>query len=318
MSQPPFYFPTPEPGLYRPTIIHRLHTPIPSMEDEKGERITFGRLLLHFFLLGLTIVSTTIMGSLLFLGGDTSAIASGLLFSFTLIVILGAHEMGHYIACRWYRVRATLPYFIPAPVGIGTFGAFIRIKSPIPNRRALFDIGIAGPLAGFVFALPAALIAHLYAASAAPADLSGGYIVFHSPLLFQAFEKLLHVPSSIELNPIWFASWVGLLMTSLNLLPVGQLDGGHVAYSVLGPRVQKWVGRVIYIGVLGLAVQAVIRDGWLGWVVYAVLLTLVLRVGHPPVMDEGTDLGFWRRVVAIIGLLVFLSCFMPVPISVVS
>ena len=288
------------------------------MEDEKGERITLGRLLLHFFLLGLTIVSTTIMGSLLFLGGDTSAIASGLLFSFTLIVILGAHEMGHYIACRWYRVSATLPYFIPAPVGIGTFGAFIRIKSPIPNRRALFDIGIAGPLAGFAFAVPAALIAHLYATSAAPADLSGGYLIFHSPLLFQAFERLLGVPSSIALNPIWFASWVGLLMTSLNLLPVGQLDGGHVAYSVFGTRVQKWIGRMIYIGVLGLAVQAVLRDGWLGWVVYAVLLTLILRVGHPPVMDESSELGIWRKIVAIVGLLVFLSSFMPVPITVVS
>lgn len=318
MSQPPYYFPTPEPGLYRPTIIHRLHAPVPSMEGESGEKITVGRLVLHLFLLGLTIVSTTLMGSLLFLGGDTSALASGLLFSFTLIVILGAHEMGHYIACRWYRVRATLPYFIPAPVGIGTFGAFIRIKSPIPNRRALFDIGIAGPLAGFVFAVPAAVIAHIYAATAAPADLSGGYLIFHSPLLFQAFEKLLRLPSSIELNPIWFASWVGLLMTSLNLLPVGQLDGGHVSYSVFGPRVQKWIGRVIYIGVLGLAVEAVVRDGWLGWVVYAVLLTLVMRAGHPPVMDERIELGFWRKVVALIGLLVFLLCFMPVPITVIS
>jgi membrane-associated protease RseP (regulator of RpoE activity) len=286
------------------------------MEAEPGE-ITFGRLVLHLFLLGLTVVTTTVMGSLLFLGGDTSAIPSGLLFSFTLIVILGAHEMGHYIACRWYRVSATLPYFIPAPIGIGTFGAFIKIKSPIPNRRALFDIGIAGPLAGFVFALPAALIAHYYAATAVPADLSEGYIVFHSPLLFQAFERVLHLPPSIELNPIWFASWVGLLMTSLNLLPVGQLDGGHVAYSVFGPRIQTWIGRLIYLGVVALAVQAVLREGWLGWVVYAVLLTLVLRVGHPPVTDENLELGFWRKVIAIIGLLVFLSCFMPVPISVV-
>ena len=316
MSQPPYFFPTPEPGLYRPTIIHRLHPSLP-VEQPQSE-ISFGRLILHLFLVGLTLITTTIMGSLLFLGGETSALASGMLFSFTLLVILGAHEMGHYIACRWYRVRASLPYFIPAPIGIGTFGAFIRIKSQIPHRRALFDIGIAGPLAGFAFALPAGLVAHYYAASAVPADLTGGYLIFHSPLLFQAFEKLLRLPSSIELNPIWLASWVGLLMTSLNLLPVGQLDGGHVAYSVFGPRVQKWIGRVIYLCVLLMAAQAVLRDGWMGWVVYAVLLTLVLRAGHPPLSDETIEIGFWRKVIAIIGLLVFLVSFMPVPITLVS
>lgn len=107
-------------------------------------------------------------------------------------------------------------------------------------------------------------------------------------------------------------------MTSLNLLPVGQLDGGHVTYAVFGHRLQKWIGRLIYLGVIGLAVHAVLRDGWLGWVIYAVLLTLVLRVGHPPLLNEGDDLGLWRKIIAIIGLLVFLSCFMPVPVTVVS
>jgi membrane-associated protease RseP (regulator of RpoE activity) len=107
-------------------------------------------------------------------------------------------------------------------------------------------------------------------------------------------------------------------MTSLNLLPVGQLDGGHVTYAIFGPRGQKWIGRLIYAGVVGLAIHAAVSEGWLGWVVYAVLLTLVLRVGHPPVVDEYDGLGLWRKVVAVIGLLVFLSCFMPVPITVVS
>ncbi|MEP7273974.1 MAG: site-2 protease family protein [Acidobacteriota bacterium] len=315
MSQPPYYFPSPGENLDRPTIIHRLSgAPI---QNEPSE-ITVRRLVLHVFLLGLTVLTTTTMGTLLFLGGENSAIASGLLFSFTLLVILASHEMGHYIACRWYRVRATLPYFIPAPLGIGTFGAFIKIKSPIPGRRALFDIGIAGPLAGFVFAVPAALIAHYYAATAPLVEPAEDYIIFHSPLLFQLLERLLHVPVSIELNPIWFASWVGLLMTSLNLLPVGQLDGGHVTYALFGHRAQKWIARAIYAAVVGLAVHAVLRQGWLGWVVYAVLLTLVLRVGHPPVLDENESLGIWRKVIAVIGLLVFVVCFLPMPITVVT
>lgn len=284
----------------------------------EAEEITAGRLLLHLFLLVLTLLTTTGMGALLFFGGENDALASGLLFSFTLIVILGAHEMGHYIACRWYRVRATLPFFIPAPIGIGTFGAFIKIKSPIPGRRALFDIGIAGPLAGFVFAVPAALVAHYYAASAPPLELSQDYLIFHSPLLFQLLERGLHLPPTLQLNPIWFASWVGLLMTSLNMLPVGQLDGGHVIYAMFGRRGHRWIALVIYLGVVALAVHAWVSGGWLGWVVYAVLLTLILRIGHPSVLDEHEPLGFWRMGVAVVSLLVFLSCFMPVPITIVS
>jgi membrane-associated protease RseP (regulator of RpoE activity) len=314
-----YYFPSSGSEYYRPTIIHRLNpsdSSVPTRADA-GE-ITFGRVLLHLFLLGLTAVTTTGMGALLFLGSDTAALTSGLLFSFTLLVILSTHEMGHYIACRWYKVRATLPYFIPAPLGIGTFGAFIKIKSPIPSRRALFDIGIAGPLAGFAFAVPAGLIAHYYAAAAPSVELSSDYMIFHSPLLFQLFERYLHLPPSIELNPIWFASWVGLLMTSLNLLPVGQLDGGHVVYAVFGRRGHWLIARLIYIGVLGLALHAWLRGGWMGWIIYAVLLTLILRIGHPPVVDEHEKLGFWRLAVAVIGLLVFLLCFLPVPISVVS
>ncbi len=317
MSQPPYYFPTPGPSLYRPTIIHRL-SPREIPEPVSSSEITAGRLILHFFLLGLTALTTTGMGALIFFGGETSAFASGVLFSFTLIGILAAHEMGHYIACRWHRVRASLPYFIPAPIGIGTFGAFIRIKSPIPSRRSLFDIGIAGPLAGFLFAVPAALIAHYYAATSPPIELSEDYLIFHSPILFQVLERFFLLPSTLELNPIWFASWVGLLMTSLNLLPVGQLDGGHVIYALFGRTGHRWIGRIIYAGVVGLAIHAVVSDGWLGWVVYAVLLTLILGVGHPSVSDEYESLGFWRKVVAIIGLIVFLVCFLPVPITVVS
>ena len=319
MSQQ-YYFPAGENQIERQTIVHRLAP----FEEQFGahfdapERVSARKLFLHTLLLVLTAGTTTAMGTFLFFGGADSALQSGILFSFTLLVILGAHEMGHYIACRWYRVRATLPFFIPVPVGIGTFGAFIKIKSPIPNRRALFDIGIAGPIAGFIFALPAAIIANVYAATAPPTDLSDGYIVFHSPLLFQLLERWLSLPANIELNPVWFASWVGLLMTSLNLLPVGQLDGGHVVYAVLGRRAHKLLARVILIAVIGMALHAIFSSGWIGWVVYAVLLTLVLRVGHPPVNDEYEKLGSARLLVAIFGLIIFILCFMPVPITVVT
>jgi membrane-associated protease RseP (regulator of RpoE activity) len=316
VSHPGYY---PDSDLRRPTIIHQLAPLAPRPARVEATRdLTFGRILLHLFLLALTAVTTTGLSSLLFFNGDFSSLGSSLLFSFTLLSILGAHEMGHYIACRWYGVRASLPYFIPAPIGIGTFGAFIRIKSPIPNRRALFDIGIAGPLAGFVFAIPAAIIAHYYAASAPPVTPTEGAVIFHNPLLFQFLEWAFRLPDWIELNPVWFASWVGLLMTSINLLPVGQLDGGHVVYAVCGARAHAMIARLIYGGVLALALIAILRQGWLGWVVYAVLLTFILRVGHPPLLDEVEPLGTARRFVAVIGLIVFILCFMPVPISIIS
>ncbi|HEX4946238.1 MAG TPA: site-2 protease family protein [Blastocatellia bacterium] len=274
--------------------------------------ITFGKVLWHLFLLGLTAVTTTLIPTLLLFSGN---LTSGILFSFTLLMILGAHEMGHYLAARLYGVRATLPYFLPAPLGIGTFGAFIKMKSAIPSKRALFDIGIAGPLAGFVFLIPAAIVGLYFANPAAPTMDGGEGFVFHDPLLFRALAKLMGVPRDIELNPFWFAAWAGCLVTSLNLLPVGQLDGGHVVYAAFGARWHWIIARVIYVGVILLTVVSYFWDGWMGWAVYVVILTLMLRIGHPRVMDEEESLGFGRKVVTAIGLLVFLLCFMPAPIT---
>ena len=313
MSQP-YYFPSPAPEFHHPTVVHQLPKPEPS-------ELAAGRVMIHLLLLGLTIVTTMGIGSLLFWDGSLAApglgvaCGAGALFSFTLLVILGAHEMGHYIACRWYGVRATLPYFIPAPIGAGTFGAFIKIKSPIPSKRALFDIGIAGPLAGFVFAIPAALVALYFAASLPPTPLNGELPIFQDPPLFVLLAWLFHLPRNLEINPIWFAAWIGLIMTSLNLLPVGQLDGGHVIYAVFGWRGHRFIARAIYVSVLALAVYSYLRHGWFGWFIYAVILTLMLRIGHPPVMDEYEPLGLARKLVAVIGLIVFLLCFMPFPIT---
>lgn len=307
----PYYFPPSSPEPSHPTTVY----PLPLWEPEpvappQPRDLTVGRVLFHLLLLGLTVITTTSIGALLF-----ASLSSGLLFSFTLLGILGAHEMGHYIACRWYGVRATLPYFIPAPLGIGTFGAFIKIKSPIPDKKALFDIGIAGPLAGFIFAIPAAIIALYYVQTSSPGALTDGTMIFNDPPLFRLIEKILRLPRDLELNPIYLAAWVGMLVTSLNLLPVGQLDGGHVVYAVFGERRHWLIARIIWLSVLGLAVYSVLRGGWYGWVIYAVLLTLMLRVGHPQVVDEYEPLGLERKIVAFIGLMVFLLCFSPFPIS---
>lgn len=314
MSQP-YYFPPSPADPYRQEPVW----PLPVFEPPVEREFTFGRILLHLALLGLTILTTTGIGSLLFWSGYVdeigTALSSGLLFSFTLLGILGAHEMGHYLACSWYGVKATLPFFIPAPVGIGTFGAFIKIKSPIPHKKALFDIGIAGPLAGFLFAIPAVIVSLWFVQSAPPGALMDGMIVFNDPPLFRLIERLMSLPREMELNPIYLASWVGLLVTSLNLLPVGQLDGGHVVYAVFGEQRHRLIARVIWLSVVALAVFSVLRGGWYGWVIYAVLLTLMLRIGHPQVVEPDEPLGLERKIVAFIGLMVFLLCFTPFPIT---
>src|SRR4030095_3959445 len=168
--------------------------------------------------------------------------------------ILFAHEMGHYLACRQYGVDATLPFFIPAPPMFlaGTFGAFIKIRSPIPSRRALFDIGLAGPLAGFVIALPVSVIGLLVMGPPLP-QASG--IFFNDPLLFRLLARGLGVkldPNS-PINPYYMAAWIGLLVTSLNLMPVGQLDGGHGTFALFGKHAHKMIGRVAFIAIAILA-----------------------------------------------------------------
>ncbi len=326
----PYYLPNSGPGSpqidssaeeHRPTIIYRLPQtgPFAPLVANVPDEISAGRLLFHLLLLGLTILTTLGVGILWFYQDAQPffhSIVSGSIYSFSVIAILAAHEMGHYIACRWYGVSATLPYFIPMPIPpVGTFGAFIKIKSPIPTRKALFDIGIAGPLAGFVFAIPATLIGHYFAVAAQPAAIGDEVIYFQSPLLFKFFEKMLDVPPLVELNPVMWAAWIGLFMTSLNLLPVGQLDGGHVTYAVFGRRGHRLIAMACYLAVIGLAVYSVITSGVWNWVVYAGILTLMLRVGHPPVVDDTESLGAARMIVAVIGLLVFVLCFMPFPIS---
>jgi membrane-associated protease RseP (regulator of RpoE activity) len=252
----------------------------------------------------------------------TELIAQGATFAAALLAILLAHEAGHYIACRRYGVNATLPFFIPAPPLFlaGTFGAFIKIKSPIPTRRALFDIGVAGPLAGFIVIIPVAVLAMLTAQPPLPLPESaapGTLISFNDPPLMRlsAYALGVHL-TNIAPNPFYFAAWIGLLVTSLNLLPVGQLDGGHAVYAVFGKRTHAWVGRAAFVSMALLAVLGWHWHNSPGGFLYAVLLFVMLRVPHPQAIDEFTPLGRTRSLVALLTLIVFLLCFVLFPITI--
>jgi len=244
-------------------------------------------------------------------------LAEGVIFSAMLLAILTAHERGHYVACRRYGVSATLPFFIPAPPLFlaGTFGAFIKIRSPIPSRRALFDIGLAGPFAGFVVAVPVAVMGVLTMRPPVPA--TGYEIIFHDPLLFRLLGRFLGIPLDpySPTNPYYMAAWIGLLVTSLNLMPVGQLDGGHATFAVFGQRAHKYIGRIAFAAMATLAVLGFFWHGSPSGFLYTVLLAIMLRVRHPQPEDM-EPLGSSRALIAIITLIVFVLCFWPFPITI--
>lgn len=233
---------------------------------------------------------------------------AGLPFSFTLIGILLAHELGHYFACRYYSISASYPYFIPAPTLIGTLGAFIRIRSPIVNRKALFDVGLAGPLVGFVFALPALAVA-IASSKVVPGARAEDALIFGQPLLARMFMAVLRpgvAPGDLLLHPVGRAAWVGLFATALNLLPAGQLDGGHLLYALASENHR----RVSLLVALGLAPLAIFC--WAGWLPWAVLL-LLIGFRHPPLLNRWDRLDQRRWIWAGIALVIFLLCFTPWP-----
>jgi len=247
---------------------------------------------------------------------DPTLLTSGITFSVALLTILTAHEMGHYLACRYYGVRATLPFFIPAPPLFlaGTFGAFIRMKSPIPSRRALFDIGLAGPLAGFVALIPIA-IAGVLKLQPAHTPLTAETIVFNDPLLFQIIAKITGANLvDASPNPFYMAAWIGLLVTSLNLMPVGQLDGGHGTFAVFGQRAHRVIGRLAFIAVAVMSVLGFFWHGSPSGFLYTVLLGIMLRVRHPA-PEKLEPPGRGRMGVAVITLLAFALSFVPFPIT---
>jgi membrane-associated protease RseP (regulator of RpoE activity) len=283
---------------------------------------------LHALLLILTLVTTTVVGAGLaasFAAGQPtdyyqdlqgyvrmwkqpSYLLQGLPFSLTLLTILLAHELGHYLAARYYQVNATLPFFLPAPTLIGTLGAFIRIRSVIPTKRILFDIGIAGPLAGFA-ALLLPLIAGVSLSKVVPGIGARADLVFGTPLILQ-FLQWLQFPGApaadIYLHPVARAAWVGLLATALNLLPIGQLDGGHILYSFLGDRT-RYLSRGFILVLV--AMGFFIAYSWLVWA----LLLLLFGMRHPSIVDP-TPVGRARAWLALLALAIFILSFTPAPI----
>ena len=242
----------------------------------------------------------------------------GLIFSGSLLAILAAHESGHYLFCRYYGVEATLPFFIPQPPLLipGTFGAFIRMKSPVPSRRALFDIGLAGPLAGFILIVPIAFAGVLTARhlNIPPGEVPE--LTFNDPLLFRLIARMFRINlDNSVVNSFYLAAWVGSLVTALNLMPVGQLDGGHGTFALFGQRAHWWIGRVAFVLMLITTVF-----GWLWFrspvmILYVVLLAVMLRVRHPQ-PEQMEPLGLARTIIGVITLIVFALCFLPFPITI--
>ena len=243
----------------------------------------------------------------------------GLGFSLPTLLILLCHELGHWFVCRRHRLDATPPYFLPAPVGLGTFGAFIRIRGLVRSKRQLLDVGVSGPIAGFVALLPV-LVAGVWlsAPSALPLAPGGGLtLLLYRPgdsLLSIALTRLVHgeLPPGWVLNPhpLLLAGWVGLFATMLNLLPLAQLDGGHVLYAALG-RLQRRLAWPLWAGLALLGLR------WPGWWLWCVIV-LVLGLRHPPVTDEAEPLDPRRRRLAWVALAIFALTFMPEPIAVVE
>ncbi len=258
-----------------------------------------------------TIVSTLLVGAthegVNPLAGPF-AFLRGAPFAVTLLGILFIHEMGHYLTARRYGVEVTLPYFIPAPTLLGTFGAFIRIRSPMTDRRALVAIGAAGPIAGFLAALPAVWIG-VATSHVAPVP-KGAALELGESLLLRTIVRWVHGPlpegQDLMLNSVGLAAWAGILVTALNLLPLGQLDGGHVAYGVLGKR-SRWVG----LGAI--ASMLVMSRWWPGWIAWCVL-PLIFGFRHPPPIDPHRPLDGAHRAVALAALFVFILCFTPIPL----
>lgn len=283
---------------------------------------THPRWAMHVLLVLLTIGTLTITGALvqaarvrplvISLGSILDALEqhgqAGLLFAGALLLILGAHEIGHYVVARRYGMLITPPYFLPAPpppFGLGTLGAVIAMRSPIPGRRPLFDVALAGPVAGLVVAVPILILGLRTASvSALPVPVS-------PPLLADGLARLIRgaIPLDMQLDwfdPLLFAAWLGLQVTAINLLPMGQLDGGHLAYAVFGQRA-LWLARLAWVGLVALIPTAPT------WGLYAFILILV-GLGHPPPQDDITPIDPTRRRWAIFALLLLILTFSPRPV----
>jgi len=292
------------------------------------------RYFLNASLFLLTVLSTLFWGSYWMLLFETKGTAPGPIayflqmfsnpvllykgvgYSLAIMLILLTHEMGHYLACVYYGINATLPFFLPAPiVGTGTFGAFIRIRAPFPNRKSLFDVGIAGPLAGFVMALPFIYLG-IHLSPMVPKSAAAGQVFLGDPLIFKLFA--LGNTQDYLLHPIGFAAWFACLATSLNLLPIAQLDGGHISYALFKSKAHK-ITWLFLGGLIALATYGFTRSVMAGtqWLFFTGLLLVLMRLSgfrHPPTMNDEEPIGAARVIWGIIAAIVFILCFIPVTI----
>lgn len=267
-----------------------------------------------------TVVTTTVAGSWYVSSPSQSwllSILSGWVFSVPLMTILAVHETGHYLAARRRNLDVSPPYFIPAIPPVGTFGAFIKIRSPIPSKKVLIEVGAWGPLAGSLVAIPILIVGSFFSEIRAVPPVSEGFSVhFGSSLILEGLFLLrfgeLSSHASIYLHPTAMAGWFGLFITALNLLPMGQLDGGHVVYALFGPRRAQLISFCVFVVLLPLGVLL-----WPGWLLFAVL-ALVIGLRHPPPLDPYTPLDKTGRVLGWIAIVLFVLTFIPAPISVVG
>ena len=244
---------------------------------------------------------------------DPQVISLAIIYVVVLLGILLGHEFGHFLTCRYYRINATLPYFIPAPTLIGTLGAFIKIKSPITRKKQLFDIGVAGPLTGFILSIPALIYGLSLSKALPPSAAEEQFVlVFGEPLILKILGAMIfkNIPSdyNVFLHPVAFAGWVGILVTSFNLFPVGQLDGGHVSYSLLGEKARHVAG--IFLGVF--VIMGIFF--WIGWFIWALILVF-LGWRHPRIVDESVALSPRRKLLGYFMVVIFILSFIPDPIK---
>ncbi|MGE4274826.1 MAG: site-2 protease family protein [Candidatus Methanomethylophilaceae archaeon] len=306
---------------------HRLRPKgmVASLDDKQGRFTVFVVSLprrktrpasMNQLMLLLTFVTTVVSGSLLwasFSGEGTILSADNLLwgaltFAMPLLLILGTHELSHYLMSRRYGLSVSLPFFIPSIPPIGTFGAFISIREPLPSRKALVDIGLAGPFGGFLVAIPVLIIGYSLSTGETSGLWQEGLVTFFGmPLIMQAMMALFPNGGDLLMHPTMFAGWLGLFITGINLLPAGQLDGGHVSRAVLG-------NRAVIVAYLVLGILMLLSTIYIGWLIFG-LLILILGVSHPPPLNDITPLDGRRYVAAALGLVLLVTCFIPIPME---
>jgi membrane-associated protease RseP (regulator of RpoE activity) len=313
----------------RQTLLEKQY--IPMIRYEHGEYIIYvikkpqrkkqKPIWVNIILLIATVFTTTLAGALQWVDIDQvdwmnmvtlPYLWQGFLFfSVPLMLILGVHEMGHYYASKTHHVDASLPYFIPLPPPflLGTFGALISTREPIPNRKALLDIGVAGPLCGFLVAIPVSLVGFfLMQQQPLPLPTNGQNIILLPPLLLQWMQNLFSISGDYLIHPTLFAGWVGIFLTAVNLLPAGQLDGGHVARALLKEK-HKYVSWVVIFLLAGLSFF------YTGWLMFAIIILLFIGTQHQPPLNEITPLDTRRKLLGLAILIIFILSFAPIPFA---